>query len=155
MQKEVIKLVERLLSLIGIDGKVEATLEEEKGEEGIQKTLNISVDAQEEAGLLIGSRGATLHSIQSFLAMALKQKTGEWVRIVLDVGDWRQKHEDYLEGLAVQAAERVRVTGEPQYLYNLTPSQRRVIHMALGKEEGISTESEGEGDERYLVVRPL
>jgi spoIIIJ-associated protein len=40
-------------------------------------------------------------------------------------------------------------------LYNLSPSQRRIVHMALADEEGIETTSEGEGAGRYLVVKPL
>jgi spoIIIJ-associated protein len=86
--------------------------------------------------------------------MALKQQTGEWVRIVVDIGDWRQKHESHLASLAQAAAERAKATGEPQPLYNLTPSQRRVVHLALVGRDDVATESQGEGASRYLVVKP-
>lgn len=144
-------LVEELLEKIGIEGEVD--VQTSKSEDSDEDTLLVNVSSEKEAGLMIGSHGATLHAIQSFIAMAMRQKTGDWVRVVVDIGDWRQKHEEHLEGLAKQAAERARATGEPQHLYNLTPSQRRVVHMALTKEKGIHTESEGEGEGRYLIVQ--
>lgn len=142
--------VEKLLELLEIEAEV--TTEAGKDDEGF--TASIIVNPQSEAGLLIGSHGTTLNAIQSFISLSLKQKTGEWVRIMLDVGEWRQKHNEQLEELAKSAAERARETGESQHLYNLSPSQRRVVHMTLSQEEGIETSSEGEGIGRYLVVSP-
>lgn len=150
MQTEIQNIVEELLSKVGVEGQLNVEEQEEAGE----KVFMVNVDAPREAGLLIGAHGSTLAAIQSFVAIALKQKTGEWVRIVMDIGDWRQKHEEHLGQLAHQAAERAKATGEDQMLYNLTPSQRRVVHMALAKEEGVKTESEGEGVSRYLIVKP-
>lgn len=153
MTEDVKSLLEELMKLIGIEAQVNVNIEEKKSDEE-QTTVYATVDAKEEAGLLIGGRGATLHAIQAFVAMAMKQKHGEWVRVVVDIGDWRQKHEEYLTSLANQAAERARQTGEAQYLYNLSPNQRRVIHLALSREGGIETQSEGEGENRYLKVIP-
>jgi len=58
-----------------------------------------------------------------------------------------------LKNLAEQTAQRAIETSEPQNLYNLNPSQRRVIHMYLSENDDIVTESEGEGYERYLVIK--
>lgn len=151
MEKDIKKLTEELLKLMGIDGSVEVSTSPstEKDEED---SYYVVVDSEKESGLLIGAHGRTLSAIQSFLTIAMRQKTGEWQRILLDIGDWRQKHEEYLVGLAKQAAERARTTETPQNLYNLTPAQRRIVHMALQEEDGIETESEGEGEGRYLVV---
>ena len=140
-----------LLEKLGITSDIE--IKEEKDPEGGSEVLHVTYSSEKEAGLLIGAHGQTLHALQSFLAMAVRQQTGDWVRIVLDIGDWRQKHEDHLSSLAKQAAERAKSTGEPQHLYNLSPAQRRVVHMALTKEKGIETISEGEGEGRYLVVK--
>jgi spoIIIJ-associated protein len=70
---------------------------------------------------------------------------------VVNVGDYMQKQEEQLRDLAAATAERARETGDPQLLYNLNPSQRRIIHMALS-EEDVETVSEGEGRDRHLVV---
>ncbi|OGM31842.1 hypothetical protein A2803_00985 [Candidatus Woesebacteria bacterium RIFCSPHIGHO2_01_FULL_44_21] len=150
MEKDIKNFIDELLVKVGSDAEVEVSTEEQEGE----KVYKVLIESPREAGLLIGAHGATLHAIQSFLAMAVKQKTGEWVRIVVDIGDWRQKAEAHLTSLAMAAAERARATGEAQPLYNLTPSERRVVHLALAEEKGITTESEGEGAARYLVVKP-
>jgi spoIIIJ-associated protein len=152
LEKETDKLTNKLLELLGIEASV--NIEKIKQEDSSEVALHVEIDAQTESGLLIGAHGATLNAIQSFLALALKQKTGEWARINLDVGQWRQRHEEYLAELAHQAAERARSTGEPQHLYNLTPAQRRIVHLALSRQKDISTESLGEGENRYLIVKP-
>ncbi len=148
---EVLKeLTLKLLELSSITGNVEVT--EEASAEGA--LYHVVIESEKEAGLLIGAHGATLLAIQSFLGMALRTRTGEWHRVVVDVSGWRQKHEEYLVSLAKQAADRAKQTGEAQYLYNLTPSQRRVIHTALTEIGGVISESEGEGTDRYLIVKP-
>lgn len=150
MEAKIQTLAENLLQKVGVEASVSVSPEEQEG----QKVYKVLVDSPREAGLLIGAHGATLHAIQSFLAMAVKQMTGEWTRIVVDIGDWRIKAEAHLASLAKAAAERAKTTGQPQPLYNLTASQRRVVHLALANEDGVSTESEGEGEARYLVVKP-
>ena len=84
----------------------------------------------------------------------LRQKTGEWHTLTVDIEGWRDKQNDKLKQLALQTAEKVKQTGLPQPLYNLTASQRRIIHLELSTQEGIQTESQGEGKERYLLVSP-
>ncbi|HWA52289.1 MAG TPA: R3H domain-containing nucleic acid-binding protein [Patescibacteria group bacterium] len=147
-QKEIQNLLSELFKLIGIEVKAEIT--EEKQEEGT--LYKIELDPGESTGLLIGAHGMTLSSIQSFLTIAMKQKTGDWVKISLDVAHWSEKQNERLVELAKQTAERARQTGEEK-LYNLNANSRRIIHMTLAEEKDIETVSEGEGIDRYLVVR--
>ena len=149
MEDKAKKLLEELFSLIGIKADIE--VEEAKGEE---KELNIKIDSKEESGLLIGSHGSTLEAIQYFLGLALKNETGEWVRINVDIAGWKGKQDERLKSLAQHTAELAIKKNEPQSLYNLTPSERRVIHLALVDNKEVETESQGEGEERFLVVRP-
>ena len=144
--KDIESTLDQLMKLLGIT----VTVTIETNEEGYNVTLT---SAEDFSGLLIGNKGLTLEAIQSFLTVSLKQTTGEWVRVNLDVAGWRKKQEDYLVNLAEQSAERARTTGEPQSLYNLTPGQRRVIHLKLADEKDIETTSMGEGQDRYLVVK--
>jgi len=141
------KLSEELLTLMGVDAKIEVSEDKEN------QALVINISSDNETGLLIGRHGQTLLSFQAAIGMMLKQKLGEWIRVVVNVGDWRQKEEEHLKDLAESTAERVRTTGEPQPIYNLTPSQRRIVHLTLSEDPELSTESEGEGEERYLVVK--
>ena len=145
MEEELKKLTGELFSLLGVEVKI-AVLEKD----GVYQ---VDIEPKDQAGLIIGHKGETLAAIEMFLAMAMKKKKGEWVSIVANVGDWKEKQEDYLKTIADQAASRARETGEPQPLYNLTPSQRRTIHLYLGDSNDIETESQGEGLERYLVIR--
>lgn len=138
------ELTDKLLTLLSIDGSVVVTSE---GDVHI-----VTIDSPESSGLLIGAHGATLGAIQSFLSMAMRARTGEWVKLSVDIAGWKAKHEEYLVSLAKQAADRAKSTGEPQYLYNLNPAQRRVIHTALSEIGGVKSESAGEGVERYMVV---
>lgn len=140
------KLAKELFSLMGTD--VDFEVKEDKENEAVL----VDIDAKEETGLLIGHRGETISAIQAALGMMLRQELGGWVRVLVNVGDWREKQENYLSDIAMQAASRARETGESQPLYNLSASQRRVVHMALSEEKDIETESHGEGRDRYLVV---
>ena len=141
-------LSQKLLELMMISADVEV------GEDKKNDSLTVKIDAKDEAGLVIGNRGMTLNSIQVILGMIYKRKTGEWQRIVVDVSNWREKEEERLISLATITAQRAKDTGEVQYLYNLTPAQRRVIHLTLSENPGVSTESQGEGKDRYLAITP-
>ncbi len=141
------KLADKLLELMGT--KAKAVVTEDKENEAIR----INIETDEETGLLIGRHGETLDALQVMLGMMIYQESKEWVRIIVNVGDWREKQEDQLKSLALQAAERARETEEPQTLFNLNAAQRRIVHLVLTEEEDIETESSGEGKERYLVIK--
>jgi spoIIIJ-associated protein len=142
------KLSNELLSLMSIVGaKTEVGYDKEN------EAYVVNIEAVEETGLLIGKKGETLASIQLILGVLLKQKVGEWNRVVVNVGDYREKEESYLRNLATATADRAKETGQPQSLYNLKPWQRRIVHMTLSEDKDLITESMGEGEERYLVVK--
>lgn len=145
--KEYQQLLSNLLQLMSVQAEV--VVSEDKANEA----WLFNIQADEETGLLIGNRGETLYALQYLLGIIYRQKVGAWQRMVVNVGDYREKQEDYLKQLAFQALERLQETGQPQFLYSLTPGQRRVVHLALSTEKGIVTESEGEGSERCLVIK--
>ncbi|MGA3291663.1 MAG: R3H domain-containing nucleic acid-binding protein [Candidatus Microgenomates bacterium] len=142
------KLAEKLFSLMATKAKVSVDYDKEN------TVFVVNVEAGDETGLLIGKKGETLSSIQTVLGILFKQKTGEWNRVVVNVGDYREKEEDYLKNLATSTAERAVETGDSQNLYNLKAWQRRIIHMALSENKDVTTESEGEGEERFLIIKP-
>ena len=143
---EVEKLCGELFELIGLKVKIEV------GHDKDNDAVILSLEAPESAGLLIGRRGETVSAIQYVLGVMVRQKLGGWIRVLVNVGDWREKQEEQLKALAISTAERARETGEAQLLYNLNPSQRRMVHLALADEKDLSTESEGEGRDRHLVI---
>jgi spoIIIJ-associated protein len=137
---------DKTLELMGM--KAKASVSEDSENEAIR----VEIDAKDEAGLLIGNRGRTLQSIQLLVGIIVRNKMGDWVRVIVNVSDWREKEEERLKKLALQVAERAKETGDPQNLYNLSSSQRRIIHLALSDDSLISTESVGEGKDRCLVI---
>lgn len=146
--EELKKLSDELFSLMSIpSAKIEVDYDKEN------EAYVVNVEAPEETGLLIGKKGETLTSLQVVLGVLFKQKVGEWNRVIVNVGDYREKEEGYLRNLASATADRARETGQPQNLYNLKPWQRRIVHMALSEDKDLTTESVGEGEERYLVVK--
>lgn len=153
MKKTDLKIVEKLAKelfvLIGSQAKVSVAADEKN------EAILVNLDAPEETGLLIGRRGETLNSLQTILGIIARQKTGEWVRIIVDIGDWREKQESHLKELAEEAALRAKETGQPQPIYNLSAGQRRIIHLVLAEDPEVETISEGEGEERYLIVKPV
>lgn len=141
------KLTDELLSLMSTKAKAVVTYDKEN------ETFMVNIEAGDETGLLIGKKGETLLGMQTILGYLFKQKTEEWNRVLINIGDYREKEENYLKDLAATTAQRAKETGEPQNLYNLKSWQRRVVHLALSGDKDITTESEGEGEDRFLIIK--
>ena len=108
----------------------------------------------EETGILIGYHGQTLESFQIILAFLVAKRLGEWKKVYVNVGDYREKREEALMHMAQKAAERAISLNRPVELSKLSASERRVIHLTLSGDERVSTESVGEGSDRRLLVKP-
>jgi len=143
---ELSKIIEKIFELLGIDTAFEVR------EDKKQEALMVDIQTDESAGLIIGNRGRNLNAIQTIAGIIFRNKIGDWKRIIVDVGKWREKEENRLKELASKTAERVKETSESQPIYNLSPAQRRIVHLALSEEGDVKTESVGEDEERYLVV---
>ena len=146
-KKILTELSEELLKLTGVSVEVEINELEEDSYE-------VNLKTEGETGLLIGFRGENINAIQTVLTLMFKGKTGNWVRVLVNTGDYRQKQEDKLKDLADQTIDRVVETKNPQPIYNLTAGQRRIVHMYIADKKEVESVSEGEGDERYLIVKP-
>lgn len=143
--KEVIlEEAEKLLDKIVIKGEV--TVDEVEG------GFKLNVDTEENA-LLIGKHGNTLSSFENVLSLIVAKKIGEFVRITVEVGGYRQEREDYLSSLALRLKDEVVETGIEKTVRGLKPWERRVVHLALAEEGDIVTESTGEGRDRVLVIK--
>jgi len=136
---------DKLFSLLGYEEVVEVT-----ESEGVYQ---IQINTQD-TGILIGFHGQTLAALQIILGHILFKQTGDWLKISLNVGDYWQKREEQLAMLANRAVSEVRETGNSFTLPFLNSRERRHIHMLLGNESDIKTESVGEGRERRLVIFP-
>ena len=145
---EKIKIIEEelksLLEKLEVDAKVDVS-EEEDG-------FKVQLDGEENA-LLIGKHGNTLSSLELILSLIVAKKTGEFKRIIIEVGGYRQAREEYLRDLAQRLADEVIETGTEKTVRGLKPWERRVVHMYLGEMGDVVTESEGEARDRILVIK--
>ena len=130
---------------------------------GVSATAEVSKEGEtffvdissEDSSLLIGKYGSNLDSLQFILAVRLKTLTGDDnFEIFVDVDGWRKQKEEKLKNMALSIAEEVAANGKPEPLFNLKPSERRVIHSVLTSHPKVTTISEGEGEERHLVIKP-
>lgn len=147
VEEAIKKIAQRLLQLLEID-KPKISLE--KDEDGV---FHLSVET-EDSGVLIGFHGENLYALQLILALVVYKKLGRWQRIVVDVGEWRQKREEQLKRMALSAAQRVKFSGESVAMPYLNAAERRIVHLALAENPEIETRSEGKGGERKLIVGP-
>ncbi|MBI2029018.1 KH domain-containing protein [Candidatus Gottesmanbacteria bacterium] len=108
----------------------------------------------EESGLLIGHHGTTLYSFQFMIASIVYNKTKEWHKIIVNVGDYREKREESLKSLAQQYIQEAISSKQPVALPPLTPSERRIIHMYAATNPDVISESVGEGRDRRLTIKP-
>jgi spoIIIJ-associated protein len=131
----------------------------------LEVTGAVSVDTDEtgafrvhietaETGLLIGYHGQTLESFQIILGIIISKKTGNWEKVYVNVGDYREKREEALMHIAQHAAERAITMQRPVELARLSAAERRIIHLTLSGDARVSTESVGEGVSRRLIVKP-
>jgi spoIIIJ-associated protein len=150
-------ILEDMLKLMDVHAYVTAVVTRVPGQKGgIEETVTLHVEgADEEAmGLLIGRRGETLRSFQFLLNLLVSRKVQKWPQVVVDVGNYRQRRQESLEGLARRMAERVRQTGRPIMLEPMAAYERRIVHLALRDDASIYTESAGEGENRKIVIYP-
>ncbi len=140
------KYLEDLLSFFGLNIDVYATSED--GE-----VIELSVPSTHMNGFLIGNKGDTMRSLQYLTSMALKSKEFELTRVNVDIADYKKQRAHRLEDRAEVWLKEVKDTGAEKHLPPMNSADRRVIHKLAG-EHGLTTESEGEGMERHIVLKP-
>lgn len=145
-ETKVAENVKELIEHLGVSAQAEISK--------VENTYFVDI-ASGDSSLLIGKHGANLEALQFILAVRLKSQTGqEDFELFVDVGGWRKQKEERLQEMAQNLAEKVAESGKEEILYNLKPSERRVIHSALTDHPKVTTLSEGEGESRYLIIKP-
>ena len=112
-------------------------------------TMDLDCD---DYGIVIGHRGETLDSIQYLLSLVIKKSALEYVRVVINVGNYREKRQETLRALAKKNAQYVLRTGRRHTFEPMNPYERRIIHSTLQSDKYVTTHSEGEEPFRKVVV---
>lgn len=144
--KDLQSIVQDLFSQLGF---ADAQVVIEPQDESTLITVQVPSDA---SGVLIGYHGETINSLQLILNLLVYHHTGTWTHLTLNINDYRQRREQSLQQMALSAADQARSTGQEVVMPPMGSYDRRLIHMALGSEPDIATESIGEGRNRRLVV---
>ncbi|HTE57641.1 MAG TPA: R3H domain-containing nucleic acid-binding protein [Verrucomicrobiae bacterium] len=140
------KYLEDILSFFGLNTDVYATTED-------NEVIELHVPSTHLNGFLIGQRGETMRALQFLVSNALRSKNFEKTRVNIDVADYKKARADRLVGQAADWVKKVKETGEVMHLQPMNAADRRTIHK-MASEEGLQTESEGEGRDRHIVLKP-
>lgn len=115
--------------------------------------IEVNIDC-DDYGIIIGRRGETLDSIQYLTSLAVKKATDKYVRVAINVGDYRAKREETLRALAAKNANYVLRTGRRYSFEPMNPYERRIIHTAVSEIQGVISRSVGSGMDRKVLIEP-
>lgn len=129
----------------------EVVINEYEGDEG-ELILDLTGD---DLAILIGRHGKTLDALQFVVSSATSRAMGFRYPVVVDVEGYKARQREKLEGIALRAADRADEQGRSVKLRPMTPYERRIVHITLADDPRVTTESEGEGSARRVVVIPV
>lgn len=120
-------------------------------DQSISVQINLPED---ETGLYIGNHGEGLTSLHLILSLILSQRTGEWVKLSVNINDYKQRREESLCALGDNAASKALELNQEIIIPNLSSYERRIIHLRLEKNPNVLSQSRGEGPNRQLFILP-
>ena len=129
---------------MGIQAEIEITARENGG-------VNVNLSGSN-MGAVIGRRGETMESLSYLASLVANRLEGDYIKLGLDVAGYRDKRESDLTALAQRIGAKVRKTGRSFAMEPMNPYERRIIHSAISKMEGVRSESKGEGRDRRVVI---
>ena len=142
--KAAVDYLKEVITLMGVSDVTFSAVQ--KGEATI-----IRLDG-EKLGALIGRRGETMESLSYLASLVANRLEGDYIKLGLDVAGYRDKRESDLTALAQRIGAKVRKTGRSFAMEPMNPYERRIIHSAISKMEGVRSESKGEGRDRRVVI---
>ena len=142
--KAAVDYLREVITLMGVENVNFSAVQ--KGEATI-----IRLDG-EKLGALIGRRGETMESLSYLASLVANRLEGDYIKLGLDVAGYRDKRESDLTALAQRIGAKVRKTGRSFAMEPMNPYERRIIHSAISKMEGVRSESKGEGRDRRVVI---
>ena len=139
--------VEYITAVLKAMGAQDLTAEANRDGENLNITLK-----GDDLGFVIGRRGETIDAIQYLASLAVNRLDGDYMRITIDSGNFREKREKTLESLARRLARNVVKSGRSMTLEPMNPYERRIIHATVATVEGATSSSIGEEPNRRVVI---
>jgi len=139
--------LEGILQAMDVEFKMELRTKEDGRE------IHYNVQSSDNA-VLIGREGRTLIALQHMLRSYLQTFVQSQITVTLDIANYFENHKRQLEILATKTAKEVARTKIQVRLDPMNAYDRRIVHTKLSEWRDVETESEGEGEERALVIKP-
>lgn len=143
--EEAKKFIIHVCKQMGMDVEIETEIE------GRQVYMNIIT---EKTGLLIGKRGRTLNALQTLTQLVLNKYSNQFLIVILDAENYRDRREEKLRQLAQRLAEKVSREKREIQLEPMPSYERRIIHTELADHEQVKTYSVGQDPNRHIVIAP-
>lgn len=137
--------LEELLDIFDLDGDIDIDVR--------QGRAYLEISSEQGGNLRLISEPETVEALQELTRLAVQVKTTSFSRLILDVGGSRQKRADELARIVNKVIEKVRESGEPVPMKPMSSYERKIAHDLIA-EAGLSSESEGEGRDRHIVIKP-
>jgi len=137
------KYLEDVISFFGLNIDIQASHEDD--------VIQLSVPSTRLNGFLIGQRGENMRSMQLLVSSALKSQNYSYVRVNIDIADYKKQRAERLKEKAQTWLDKVKESGQSLELEPMNPADRRVIHQ-LAADNGLVSRSEGEGRDRHIVL---
>jgi spoIIIJ-associated protein len=137
--------LEELLDIFDLDGDIDIDVR--------QGRAYLEVTANGDSNLHLISDPETVEALQELTRLAVQVKTTNFSRLILDVGGSRQARVDELTRIVNKLIAKVKDTGEAVPMKPMSSYERKIVHDVIS-EAGLVSESEGEGRERHIVIKP-
>jgi spoIIIJ-associated protein len=147
----VVDTLSSIIDYLDIDAELQTSVEEQDDDRRPVIKINIEGD---DLKFLIGKKSEVLNALQYLLSLMVSHKESQWVPIQLDVQNYRGRREGEIQKMARLIADQVVETGKRQSLEPMGASERRMVHMALRKNDAVYTESVGEEPNRKIFIYP-
>ncbi len=137
--------LEELLDIFDLDGDIDIDVR--------QGRAYLEITANQDSNLRVISEPETVEALQELTRLAVQVKTNSFSRLILDVGGSRQARVDELTRIVNKLIGKVKDTGEAIPMKPMSSYERKIVHDIIS-EAGLVSESEGEGRDRHIVIKP-
>lgn len=120
---------------------------------GEKDVVDLNIELKEPQ-FLIGQGGQTLFELERVLRIILSKELKKNFYLKLDINNYKKKKIEYLKNLAREFADEVSLSQKSKILPPMFSYERRIIHVELSQRQDITTESQGDGEERKVVINP-
>ena len=143
MATEVASYVQTIVDDMDVEGTISSDYN--------RRTINLQIDTNE-PGRIIGYHGKVLKALQLLAQNYLYNRYSRTFYITINVNDYVEHRAEVLQTYAQKLATRVLEEGRSQQTDPMSNSERKIIHRIISRMDGVTSYSEGDEPNRYVVV---